>query len=130
MTTAKELTNQIITYLNYRRCYVWRNQTIGLVRGHAYSNKLGVADIVGMTESGRHVEVEVKVGSDKIRPEQQRHSDAVKSKGAIYLIARTFADFEKQWIAISSDTEVSRAGDQPHLVPVRRSKQPTPTGKQ
>jgi hypothetical protein len=99
MTTTTDTTNAIITFLNMQGHLVWRNSAAH-VYGAGNFHKVrhnGVGDIVGTLSDGTHIEIEVKTGKDRIRPEQQRHGDELKKRKALYFVAKSFDDFERQW---------------------------------
>lgn len=52
----------------------------------------GAADIKGIIK-GRSIEIEVKHGKDRMRPEQLKYKERVEAAGGIYLVVKTFEDF-------------------------------------
>ena len=76
-------------------------KTIIDVMGHAHvevgkwipgSTKKGTADIHSVVNS-RHVSIEVKVGCDRMGPEQYKTKEAIELCGGIYYIATDFESF-------------------------------------
>jgi len=68
---------------------------IGSVRWIKSSMQKGSADI-SATIAGQSVKIEIKVGRDRIRPEQEIYKQQVEKAGGIYLLIHTFDDFY-QW---------------------------------
>ena len=94
--TANELTQAILKYLNAQpNTLAWRN-VANRVKGRRFTGKKGVGDIIAV-HKGRHVEVEVKVGADQMRPEQIEHCAAVENAGGVYLVARDWDEFMQDW---------------------------------
>jgi hypothetical protein len=49
----------------------------------------GTGDLVGYAgPDGLHVEVEVKLGKDRVRPAQRRRRDAILAAGGVYVVVR------------------------------------------
>ena len=68
---------------------------IGSVRWIKSSMQKGSADI-SATIAGQSVKIEIKVGRDRIRPEQESYKQQVEKAGGIYLLIHTFDEFY-QW---------------------------------
>jgi len=68
---------------------------IGSVRWIKSSMQKGSADI-SATIAGQSVKIEIKVGRDRIRPEQEIYKQQVEKAGGIYLLIHTFDEFY-QW---------------------------------
>jgi len=68
---------------------------IGSVRWIKSSMQKGSADI-SATIAGQSVKIEIKVGHDRIRPEQEIYKQQVEKAGGIYLLIHTFDEFY-QW---------------------------------
>jgi hypothetical protein len=68
---------------------------IGSVRWIKASMQKGSADI-SATITGQSVKIEIKVGRDHIRPEQETYKQQVEKAGGIYLLIHTFDEFY-QW---------------------------------
>ena len=114
-TKANELTKAVIKFIqlsggqaerisvtgrrvDLRRTYtdVLGNQRqIGSVRWIKSSMQKGSADI-SATIAGQSVKIEIKVGRDQIRPEQETYKQQVEKAGGIYLLIQTFDEFY-QW---------------------------------
>lgn len=107
MTRTNQTTQAIIRYLNYNGFVVWRNHN-----GAVYDPKRevfrknptslkGVFDIIGFRESdGKHIEIEVKTGRDKMSEEQLWHLTKLKSSNCICLVVKDYYDFEKQYFKL------------------------------
>lgn len=105
-TPANELTNAVMKYMRSLRCAVARINTTGI-----YDEKLGKYRFSGSTNGvedvncvlpinisglkiGVTVAVEVKVGKDRMRPEQLERKENVEKAGGHYIIAKTFDQFK------------------------------------
>lgn len=99
------IVNACMRWLCVHGCYVWRQNTGVAYR--EYVTKAGVkkrypirfgqrgsGDIVGMTPTGRHIEVECKTETGEQRMWQRYHEDRLKEKGALYILARSADDLE------------------------------------
>tara|TARA_R100001480_G_scaffold63449_2_gene75752 strand:+ start:3160 stop:3549 length:390 start_codon:yes stop_codon:yes gene_type:complete len=83
--------NAILTYLSYRRdVFVWRNNTTGIYdakRGRYRSTGKfsikGVADILGVTNEGQIICLEVKRPGGRTSRDQQNFLSRVKTFGGI-----------------------------------------------
>ena len=100
MSKASDLTNQIIDHIYKHRGYAWRASSVGIYdqQKHSFrtSPKKGVSDILACHQSFL-VAIEVKIGKDKLRPEQEGFLRNVENVGGITMIVKTFDDFKKQW---------------------------------
>ena len=65
---------------------------IGSIQWIASSMTKGTADI-SATINGKSVKIEIKVGRDRIRPDQEKYKNQVEQAGGIYLIASSFEQF-------------------------------------
>ena len=100
-TRANALTKSIVGFLNFNGFVVWN-----VYNGGVYDPKLkryrknpthkhGVFDICGFRKSdGRHLEIEIKVGADKLSPAQIEHLNDLSDAGALVFVARDFDSFE------------------------------------
>ena len=91
-------------------CKQWRNETagawVGKVKGRTNSGNVvlrgarmiqaglcvGSADIVGLTNEGRFIAIEVKAGKDRLKPHQKRWLDLVESLGGLVIVATCVQD--------------------------------------
>lgn len=92
--TANGLTKAIIDYVRYRGGYANRINTTGLYRPElkrrVYSQtKKGTPDIDGLI-NGIPFKIEVKIGRDKMSPDQQKQKTAIQEAGGNYFIAKDF----------------------------------------
>lgn len=100
MTRANQLTKSIVTWLNLNGYVAWRNNNGGVwdptrnTFRKQKDAKLGVFDVIGFRKSdGKHIEVEVKVGRDRLSVEQYAHLCELNKCGAIGLVAQEFGIF-------------------------------------
>lgn len=104
MTRTNQTTQAIIRYLNYNGFVVWRNNNGAVYdvkrkvfRKNQTSLK-GVFDIIGFRQSdGKHIEIEVKTGKDKMSEEQLWHLTKLKASNCICLVVKDYDDFEQQF---------------------------------
>lgn len=69
-------------------CLCWRNETGMFQDARGGKHRIGLpgsADIIGTTGTGRAIGVEIKVGRDRLRPDQAAWRDAWQSRGGLYL---------------------------------------------
>lgn len=112
--TANELTKCIIDWLRLnghqaerinctgrlidnRRTYAdvtGRIRTIGTKKWIKTSGQRGTADI-SATIAGKSVKIEVKICSDRQRPEQKEYQRQIEQAGGVYLIVKDFQSFYK-----------------------------------
>ena len=98
--TANGITECVMTWLKLHGCFAARVNTTGI-----YSVKLGryirggstkgMADVSAVV-NGRSVQVEVKAGRDKPRPEQLKVKQQVEAAGGVYLFVHSLDDFLTQ----------------------------------
>ena len=100
-TQTNALTNKILKFLFENGCFCWRQNTagrfdpkLGIYRS---SRKVGVPDIVGCTPTGRLLTLEIKVGKDKLRPEQVGFIESVRHCQGIALVITSWEDFLVQF---------------------------------
>ena len=102
-TRTNQTTANIIKFLNYSNYFVWRNNTTGVwdpVKKVFRTNKTalkGVADIVGLRYDSTFIAVEIKTGRDKLSSDQETFKCNIENHNGIYIIAKDFDDFMKQF---------------------------------
>ena len=95
---ANEITARLLDEIpkRFREVRVWRNNRVkAVVTGENGRKRMmdagidGQADISGIAgPSGRRVEIEVKAGRDRLRPDQIAFRNMILSHGGIYIEAR------------------------------------------
>lgn len=107
--SANELTKAIIAYANLKDWFAERQSSEGRYRpGKEYENVIGKkvqmkgtwlpgqgkgkADIKAVIK-GRSIEIEVKHGADRLRPEQIEYKAKIERAGGVYLVVKTWQDF-------------------------------------
>lgn len=97
---ANSLTKSIVDFLNFNGFTAWNVYNGGVYdpKKQIYrknpTQKKGVFDICGFRRSdGRHLEIEVKVGKDRLSEYQQRHLEDLERAGALFFIAKNFDEF-------------------------------------
>ena len=100
--SANQLTKSIVRFLNYNGFQAWNvyNGAVYDRNKNIYrknpTRKNGVFDICGFRESdGRHLEIEVKFGRDKMSAEQSRHLEELKKAGALCYVSKDLDGFFK-----------------------------------
>ncbi|MBO0950858.1 hypothetical protein [Fibrella forsythiae] len=96
MNTA-DLTQAIIKFLKFRGHYAVRINCFGIYdekekKWRKSSTERGTADIHACL-FGKHLSVEIKSGSDRMRPHQYKVKEAVTDAGGIYLVISDFMEF-------------------------------------
>lgn len=99
-SNANSLTKSIVTYMNINGYKVWRNNNTGVydpgIKAFRKNpnNLKGVSDVIGFRKGdGRFIAIEVKVGKDRISPEQAVFIEEVKKAGGVSLVARSLDTF-------------------------------------
>ena len=95
---ANALTKCIVQYIEYNGGFASRINNMGtyrpgLQRYTRSNSKKGIADIMG-TYKGISLNIEVKIGRDKLSEYQIQVQEKVTKAGGIYYIARNFSDFK------------------------------------
>lgn len=92
--TARAITAQLLVQIPERfpQARVWRVNVAASVNaqtGQVFRSGLrGMADISGIGPGGVRIEIEVKAGRDKMRPEQEAWRAMILRHGGIHIIAR------------------------------------------
>ena len=60
------------------------------------TTRKGTADIKG-TYKGFSLDIEVKIGSDKLSSHQIKEQQRIQSAGGVYLVAKSMPHFLEQW---------------------------------
>jgi len=108
--SANDLTKAIIAYLrDWKDWFAERQSSEGRYRpGKEFTDVIGQkrqlsgqwlpgqgkgkADIKAVIR-GRSIEIEVKHGADKLRPEQIEYKQRIEKAGGVYIVVKTFEDF-------------------------------------
>lgn len=101
--TANGLTALIVAFVTHLGGYANRISSTGTMRKiggtmkwtKGNSNK-GAADI-RILFNGKSIDVEVKIGADKLSPAQYKERARVESAGGLYFVARDFHSFLQWW---------------------------------
>ena len=80
--TASELTAIALYDLKRLGHTVWRNNNLA-VKGRAFIGKKGVADVIGISNKGLHVECEVKKNGDRFSNDQIDHLNMITKNGGL-----------------------------------------------
>ena len=100
MSAASTLTNEIIGFVYRQGGYAWRANSVGVYdqKKGAYRTgaKKGVSDVLACYH-GVLVAIEVKIGADRLRPEQEGFLANVRHAGGKAFVAKTFEGFQETW---------------------------------
>lgn len=101
MSATTELTNKIIDFIFRRGGYAWRASSVGIFDQKAgtyrTAAKKGVSDILACFK-GQLIAVEVKIGKDRLSPEQEGFLENISTVGGNYFVASDFSGFEQWWV--------------------------------
>jgi hypothetical protein len=90
---SSRLTDAVCNYLNYAGHFVYRSNNMGrqLPNGRWINpkGKRGIPDISGCAKNGKALYVEIKIGRDKLTPEQQMFQNEVRRRGGYCLEIRS-----------------------------------------
>lgn len=95
---ANELTRAVVAHIYCNGGFAGRVNTMGTYRGNGYTTttaRKGMADINACIK-GKHVQIEVKIGSDKPREAQLEVKKDVEAAGGTYIFVKTFDDYLKK----------------------------------
>lgn len=110
MNPETKLQRLIMMALSDAGCTVWRNETgqfwtgrvvhkdpggnvtLGNARPIPCGLCVGSADLIGITDDGRFLAIEVKAQTGRISAEQQNFIDHIVSKGGVAGVARSVED--------------------------------------
>jgi hypothetical protein len=107
---ANILTNQILSYLFFKGVFAWRN-SVGAFGGMRANGdkmflqfgKVGSPDIIAiLNPTGRFFGIEVKIGSDRLRPAQVAFKRQAELCGGLYIVVKDFEGFLKAFAEIGN----------------------------
>lgn len=97
---ANRATDAIVCFLNYNGWKVWRQNNTGVydqskgVWRKPNNGLKGIPDIIGFRKSdATFIGVEIKVGQDRLSPEQIQFLNELKQANGISMVAHSFDDF-------------------------------------
>ena len=97
---ANQLTNQILQFLYENGAYAWRQNTGGIydknIGIYRMSAKKGVSDILACYK-GKLIAIEVKIGKDRLSPEQAGFIQNIIHAGGSAFVACDFEQFKTWW---------------------------------
>jgi hypothetical protein len=108
-TTANELTRSIEAFIRMSGHYADRINNTGIYdkrtgRWRKGGTRKGIADImaaknimIGDRKVAITVAIEVKIGKDRMSPDQERVKAEIEKAGGVYIIARTWDQFYEEW---------------------------------
>ena len=100
MSAASELTNQVIDFIYRQGGYAWRASSVGVFDSRRAifraSAKKGVSDILACFK-GQLIAVEVKIGRDRLSPEQEGFLENISAVGGNTFVAGSFDGFRAWW---------------------------------
>lgn len=91
--STSELTKAAILTCHKLNIFAWRNNTMG-VRSESGAYRpvggiyggAGSPDIIGILPNGRFLGIEIKAGTDRLRPMQKTFQERIKLSGGKYLV--------------------------------------------
>lgn len=102
-TTTQETTLKIIQLLKHYGAFVWRQNNIPPydVRSKSYRKMprgsiKGVPDIIGFTNTGKFVAIEIKA-TGKLSEQQKAFIDVATKSNCLMFVVKDFEDFLAQW---------------------------------
>jgi len=99
-STSNLLTQQILSFLFNHGAFAWRQNTQGTYDAkrkiYRPATKVGVSDILGCYKSV-FIACEIKVGKDRLRPEQIGFLKSIQHAGGEIMVVKDFNDFSDQW---------------------------------
>ena len=100
MSKASDLTNKIIDFIYRKGGYAYRSSSTGIydTRRQQFrtSAKKGVSDVIGVYQ-GQFLAIEVKIGADSLRPEQEGFLKNITHHGGLSVVAKDYDEFKKWW---------------------------------
>ena len=107
MSAATELTNQIIDFIYRKDGYAWRASSVGVFDqksgGYRTAAKKGVSDILACF-MGRLIAIEIKIGKDRLSPEQEGFILSVNHAGGKAFVVHDFDEFLSYWKAMDNSS--------------------------
>lgn len=98
-TQTNNLTNSCLRFLNVMGYKAWRNNNGAVYDVKAKSFRknpntlLGVPDIIGFNKTtGKFIGVEIKVGKDRLSPEQKDFQKIALDSGCICIVVKEITD--------------------------------------
>lgn len=100
--SSNQLTSKILKFLFSRGVFAWRQNTQGTfdTRRGVYrpAPKTGVPDICAiLPPDGQFLGIEIKIGRDKLRPEQIGFQKSLHHVGSRYIVARDYDKFIEEF---------------------------------
>lgn len=101
---TNKLTDDILKHLYEHGVFAWREDSNpvpvarkGIIEGFRPPRKRGKPDIMGiLPDQGRTLGVEIKVGKDRLRPEQIGFHQTARMKGAAIMVVKDWDDYIRQ----------------------------------
>lgn len=101
MTETDAVTNRILLWLQINGYPAWRVGANPVPGRRLRASSRGIGDIIAVVRpSGRHMEIEIKTGTDRPRSEQLAHAEQIRKAGAWHLFIKSFEDFQEQFAVV------------------------------
>lgn len=104
MSSHGTLVNAVISYINARGGFAWKNQSGTLPVGNRFVHvgTRGLPDVVGVWPTvnveadivGQLIAVEVKTGTGRLTRQQIVMHEELRKRGALVIVARSIVDVE------------------------------------
>ena len=103
--TEKEIENAILDYLAFLPGVYWKNNTVGVYdpvkkvhRKPGKHHRNGVSDILGITNDGCFVAIEVKTKKGRLSDNQKKFIEDINNNGGIAFVARSIEDVKSRLV--------------------------------
>jgi hypothetical protein len=95
--TETALVNACLQLLHAHGIEAWRQNTGAVKVGTRFVRfgRPGAADITGILDGGRRLEIECKVGRNKLSEAQEEFRDMIEARGGVYLCVREVEELER-----------------------------------
>ena len=101
-TRTNAITQEILKFLFSKGIFAWRQNVVApfdpKLGQHRASSKKGVSDILAVVPpNGKFLAIEIKVGKDRMRPEQVGFMESIHFVGGCHMVVHNFEDFKDQF---------------------------------
>jgi len=98
--TMKEsdIQHTIIQYLKYKKIFAWKYNSVGIKKPNGSYIPIGlkgVSDIIGLTDDGKFIAIEVKMKGNKPSIYQEEFLNQIKQRNGIAIVAYSLEDVMK-----------------------------------
>jgi hypothetical protein len=102
--SEKSIENEILTYLKLRGVFVWPNASVGVFdqklgiyrKKRGVHRVVGISDILGITQDGRFLAIEVKSVKGRLTADQAQYLSNINARGGLAFVARSISDVQER----------------------------------